>query len=182
MPLWEEAVTEYGAEDGARRRHFTWLHDGTRIAYVDDSAGFERIAVEPADRSAAPDHFSSANVGRITELIASPVDDTFAFANHRHQLMVIAPGKEPRLLDTSSGWRITDLAFSPDGRFIAYAWSPAHDTSIIRIVDLTDDQRVRCDVAAARPTALRLGIRRGNICISFRPATFTRSMTRCNST
>jgi tricorn protease len=140
MPLWEEAVTEYGVEDGARRRHFTWLHDGARIAYVDDSASFERIAVEPADRSAPPAYLSAANVGRITELTASPVDDTLAFANHRHQLMVIAPGKEPRLLDTSSGWRVTDLAFSPDGRFIAYAWSPAHDTSIIRIADLADDR------------------------------------------
>lgn len=137
MPLWEEAVTEYGGEDGSRRRHFSWLHDG-RIAYVDDSAGFERIAIEPADRGAPPAYISETNVGRITELAASPVDDTIAFANHRHELMVIAPGGEPRLLDTSSGWRVTDLAFSPDGRFIAYAWSPAHDTSIIRIADLAD--------------------------------------------
>jgi tricorn protease len=140
MPLWEEAVTEYGADDGARRRHFTWLHDGSRVAYVDDSAGFERIAIEPADRGAPPVYVSQTNVGRITELAASPVDESLAFSNHRHQLMAIAPGKEPRLLDTSSGWRVTDLAFSPDGRFIAYAWSPAHDTSIIRIADLTDDR------------------------------------------
>jgi tricorn protease len=139
MPLWEEAVTEYGVEDGARRRHFTWLHDGARIAYVDDAAGFERIAVEPADRGSAPVYVTTIDVGRITELTASPVDDTLAFANHRHELLVIAPGRAPRLLDTSSGWRVTDLAFSPDGRYVAYAWSPAPDTSIIRIADLADD-------------------------------------------
>jgi tricorn protease len=140
MPLWEEAVMEYGSEAGARCRHVTWLHDGRRIAYVDDAAGFERIAVEPADRGAPSTYMSEANVGRITELAASPVDDTLAFANHRHQLMVIAPGAAPRVLDTSSGWRITDLAFSPDGRYIAYAWAPTHDTSIIRIADLADDR------------------------------------------
>ena len=83
---------------------------------------------------------NAGNVGRITELTASPVDDTLAFANHRHQLLVVAPGGEPRVLDTSSGWRVTDLAFSPDGRYVAYAWSPAHDTSIIRIADLHDDR------------------------------------------
>jgi tricorn protease len=139
MPLWEEAVTEYGADDGARRRHFCWLHDGTRIAYVDDAAGFERIAVEPADRSAPPAYLTHTNVGRITELAASPADDTLAFANHRHELFAVAPDQPPRVLDTSRGWRVTDLAFSPDGRFIAYAWAPASDTSIIRIADLGTD-------------------------------------------
>ena len=149
MPLWEEAVTEYGAQDGARRRHFTWLHDGRRIAFVDDSAGFERIASELIDRSAPVTYMSDADVGRITELIASPVDDTLAFANHRHELMVISPGRPPRVIDTGAGWRVTDLAFSPDGRYIAYAWAPAPDTSIIRIADLSDD-RVHDATAALR--------------------------------
>ncbi len=139
MPLWEEAVTEYGDADGSRRRHLTWLHGGKHVAYVDDSAGFERIAVEPVDRSAPLAYVSESNVGRITELSASPVDDTLAIANHRHELLVIAPGAAPRTLDTGRGWRITDLAFSPDGRYIAYAWSPAQDVSIIRIADLRDD-------------------------------------------
>ncbi len=138
MPLWEEAVTEYGLDDGARRRHFTWLHDGNSIAYVDDTAGFERIALEPADRGAAPAYATTSDVGRITELVASPVDETLAFANHRHELMVLRPGEQPRLLDTGNGWRITDLAFSPDGRYIAYTWSPVSDTAIIRIADLGD--------------------------------------------
>ncbi len=139
MPLWEEAVTEFTPASGARLRHFTWLHDGSRVAYVDDSAGFERIAIEAADRGAPVRYVTEENVGRITELVSSPTDDTLAFANHRHQLMVVAPGAPPRVLDTSNGWRVTDLAFSPDGRYVAYAWSPAHDTSIIRIADLTDD-------------------------------------------
>ena len=30
--------------------------------------------------------------------------------------------------------RIEELAFSPDGRYFAYVWWPAHGTSIIRIV------------------------------------------------
>ena len=139
MPLWEEAVTEFGAPDGARRRNLLWLHDGKRVAYIDDTAGFERIAIEPADRSAAAAYVNTDDIGRITELVASPVDDTLAFANHRHQLHAIAPGAQPRLLDTSRAWRVTDLAFSPDGRYVAYAWSPAHETSIIRIADLRDD-------------------------------------------
>jgi len=30
---------------------------------------------------------------------------------------------------------VNSLAFSPDGAYLAYAWSPAHETSIIRIVE-----------------------------------------------
>jgi tricorn protease len=140
MPLWEAAVTEYGTDDGARRRNFAWTHDGRHVVYTDDSAGFERIALEPADRSSPASYVTNDDVGRITELATSPVDDGIAFANHRHELMAIAPGGGPRLIDTGSGWRITDLAFSPDGRYIAYVWAPTHDTSIIRIADLADDR------------------------------------------
>lgn len=138
MPLWEEAVTEYGGDDGARRRNAVWLHDGKRVAYVDDAAGYERVAIAPADDPTAVAYLTTAEVGRITELAASPVDDTLAFANHRHQLYALAPGGTPQLLDTSTAWRVTDLAFSPDGRFVAYTWAPAQNTSIIRIADLRD--------------------------------------------
>jgi tricorn protease len=135
MPLWEAAVTEYDADSFARRREVVWLHDGARIAYVDDAAGYERIAVAPVDQSAPPSYLTGDDVGRITELVASPSSDRLAFANHRHELFVLEPGAAPRLLDTGRAWRCVDLAFSPDGRWLAYAWSPKASTSIIRIAD-----------------------------------------------
>lgn len=135
MPLWEAAVSEIGALTPGRRRQAVWLHDGTRIAYVEDGAGFERIAVEPVDQPAQPRHVLSRDVGRITELVASPCGERLAFANHRHELYVLDLGGEPRLLDTSPAWRCMDLAFSPDGKWLAYTWSPKSATMIIRIAD-----------------------------------------------
>jgi tricorn protease len=134
MPLWEEAVSEHGG-DAARRREIVWLHDGKRIAYVDDAPGYERIVVEPVDQSAAPVAVTASDVGRITELIASPAGDRLAFANHKHELYVLDLGGEPRKLDTSTAWRCLDLAFSPDGAWLAYAWFPKANTSIVRIAD-----------------------------------------------
>ena len=135
MPLWEAAVSEFGAGAGVRRRGIVWLHDSTRVAYIDDSAGFERIAVEPVDQSTPPVYATTADIGRITELAASPCGDRVAFANHRHELFVLDIGDKPRLLDTSMAWRCIDLAFSPDGKWLAYVWSPKASTMIVRIAD-----------------------------------------------
>ena len=135
MPLWEEAVIEHGADDGARRRLLNWLHDGTRIVYVDDAAGYERVAVAPVDQSAAPSYLTRDDAGIIHELVASPASDRIAFATNRHELWLLDLGGQPRKIDTSIGDWIDDLAFSPDGAWLAYTWSPKAHTSIIRLVE-----------------------------------------------
>jgi tricorn protease len=143
MPLWEEAVTEHPASgpaddagaQHARRRLLTWLHDDKRVAYVDDFGGFERIAVAPADQSAPPRYVTQADTGVLHQLVASPAGDRLAFANNRHELWLLELGGEPRLLDRGVGERVDDLAFSPDGRWLAYVWSPKTHTTIVRIAE-----------------------------------------------
>jgi tricorn protease len=135
MPFWEAAVDEFGTERTGRRREAVWLHDGTRIAFVDDASGYERIALAPTDGSAESTYLTDGDIGRITELVASPVGDRLAFANHRHELYLLDLGGSPRKLDTSPAWRCNDLAFSPDGRWLAYVWAPKANTSIVRITD-----------------------------------------------
>jgi tricorn protease len=135
MPLWEAAVSEHGGDTFARRREIVWLHDGKRIAYVDDADGFERIAVAALDQRTPPAYVTDGAFGRITELVASPAGDRVAFANHRHELFVLDLGGTPKLLDTGKAWRCTDLAFAPDGRWLAYVYAPHYETTIIRIAD-----------------------------------------------
>ncbi len=142
MPLWEEAVTEHPAsgrapepEHAARRRLLTWLHDDKRVAYVDDGGGFERIAIAPVDQSAPPRFVMDHDMGVLHQLVASPAGDRLAFANNRHELWLLDLGSEPRLLDLSVGERIDDLTFSPDGRWLAYVWSPKAHTTIVRIAE-----------------------------------------------
>ena len=137
MPLWEEAVTHHGTMSRVRYRFAEWRHDVKGIAFVYDASGYERIALVATDGSHEKRYVTDGDVGRVTDLVVSPASDLIAFANHRYELHVLdAAGGTPRKLDTGRAMRITDLAFSPDGKFIAYTWSPAQDVSIVRIAEV----------------------------------------------
>jgi tricorn protease len=135
MPLFEGAAVRHGAGDRARSRLSQWLHDGKHLVSVTDVSGYEQIAVRPADASREARLVTSGDIGRVTDMISSPTENVVAFANHRHDLCIVdVDGGNVRVVDTCPSHRIEDLAFSPDGRYVAYVWWPAHGSSIIRIV------------------------------------------------
>ena len=134
MPLFEGAVLNHGGGSRVRSRLAEWLHDGNRFVCVTDREGYEQIALHRGDVSDEPKLVTNGDIGRVTELVCSPTADVVAFANHRHELCVLdLDDGKLRVLDTSPAHRITDIAFSPDGRYIAYVWWPAQGTSIIRV-------------------------------------------------
>jgi tricorn protease len=137
MPDWEEGVMHHGAGSKVRYRLAEWLHDGERLAIVDDADGYERIRIHRADRSAPAFDVTHRDVGRVTELAASPAADILAVANHRYELMFldIATG-DVRVVDTSKHSRISDIEFSPDGLWLAYTWEAGGDSTIIRIAEV----------------------------------------------
>ena len=135
MPLFEGAVTRHGSGSRSRIRLTQWYFDGEQLAFVTDVNGYEQIALGRADASSEPRLVTTGDIGRVTGLACSPTSAVLAFANHRHELCAldVEDGKV-RVLDTCPSHRIGDLSFSPDGRYIAYVWWPAHGTSIIRVV------------------------------------------------
>jgi tricorn protease len=157
MPLWEEAVTHHGSSSRVRYRLIEWMPDGERLVMVDDAEGYERIIVVPADQTEPPRALTDTSIGRVVELTVSPANDYIAFMNHRREIYVFdsATNEKPRKIDESPGDVFSALAFSPDGRFLAYTWSPQHDVGIIRVCkvksgdvhDVTTPLRVDFNVA-----------------------------------
>lgn len=142
MPLWEEAVSAHGAGSAVRYRATEWLHDAKRFVCVSDEGGAEHLEVrDPAGDGAALSTVR-ADIGRVVELAASPAADIVAVANHRHELLLVdLEDGRARVIDTSTASQMHDLAFSPDGRWLAYSCAVQPDavatanpdTAIIRV-------------------------------------------------
>ncbi|MBV8171310.1 MAG: PDZ domain-containing protein [Candidatus Eremiobacteraeota bacterium] len=136
MPLWEEAVTHHGTGSRVRYRHASWLRDGLRFVAVTDEGGSEHLQIFWADDSQPAVNVSDIDLGRIVGLAVSPTADVVAVANHRHELAIVnLDSGQARVVDRSPGMRVSDLAWSPDGRWVAYTYAPHGDQSIIRVAE-----------------------------------------------
>jgi tricorn protease len=125
FPLWEGAVRQYGSDEGARYRHGQWLADGRTVVAVGDATGEERIEVFEGESTRTLDW----DIGRVVALRASPRGRRVALANHRNEVMIgdLDSGTLTSV-DRSDAGRTEDLAWSPDGEWLAYSFwtSPRH--------------------------------------------------------
>jgi tricorn protease len=131
--LWEGAVRQHGEPHAGRYRHGQWLGDGATLVAVGDASGEERIEVfRGAGREVLP-----WDVGRVVAMRAGPRGTSIAIANHRNEVLIgdTASGKLVKV-DRSDALRTEDLAWSPDGAWLAYAFwtSPRH--SAIKLFDV----------------------------------------------
>ncbi|MEV4750626.1 PDZ domain-containing protein [Streptosporangium sp. NPDC049248] len=145
---WEGPVRQHGALYGVRYRLLNWLNDGERlVAAASDEGDREVLVVLTADGSADPVRLDHLEVGRATALEVSPTADLVAVANHRNELILVdlAPKRSPRAakksrglaqgrtVDSSRFGAIEDLAWSPDGRWLAYACRDTAQTTAVKL-------------------------------------------------
>ncbi len=139
---------QHGEPDGVRYRLAAWLADGRRVVAVSDEAAADEVLIV-FDAAEVPDgagagRLDRLDIGRPTDLVPAPQPrgDLVAVANQRNEVLVVDLGrKEARPLDRSRFGRIQGLAWSPCGRWLAYAFPTSHKRCEVRLVNLETGAR-----------------------------------------
>ena len=138
MGLWEGAAKRLGPASAVRHRLATWLADGQRLVAVSDEGGEDGLVVIRAADGEVEKRIDG-DVGRPVELVAAPAGaDWVALANQRQEVIVVdlASGRVA-VVERSKYARIEGLAWSPDGRWLAYGFPDSLRTISLHLCDVT---------------------------------------------
>ncbi|MGW5685497.1 S41 family peptidase [Nonomuraea sp. NPDC003754] len=116
---WEGPVHQHGEVDGVRYRFLTWTGGGGLVAAASDDGDREVLVLLDGRSQTRLDHLDT---GRVTDLVAAPAGDLIAVTNHRHELHVVDLARRTAtLVEANPHAAVEDPAWSPDGRWLAYA-------------------------------------------------------------
>jgi len=137
--LWEGAVTQHGDDYAGRLRLGQWLDDGSTLVVIGDGSGEERVEVfaDGASRTLAWD------VGHVVAMRASPRGKRIAIANQRNEVMIgDLDSGALTMIDRSETGRSDDLAWSPDGAWLAYSYWTSLRHCAIKLHDVAGARSV----------------------------------------
>ena len=140
MGNWDGPTLQQGTRDGVRYRHMQWLSDGSHLVAVRDDGSAPTLSIFTADGSAPERVLDGPDIGHVIELRASPTGQQAALMNHRNELLLadLDQGTVRRLDRTDYGRSglasiNNGVSWSPDGRWIAYAFGINTQQSAIKL-------------------------------------------------
>lgn len=106
---------------GVRIREPRLLGRTGRAVWASDAEGEDVLEIAAIDAEGDPTRLASGKLGRVLTLASNPEGTKVAVVTHDGRLLLVDAGNgRHRELGTSPEGEITDLAFSPDGRFLVW--------------------------------------------------------------
>jgi tricorn protease len=125
---------------GVREREPVWSPDGGQVAYWSDRSGEYELYVRPADGSGEErrlTHDGASDPVWRYQLRWSPDGKSLAYSDHAARLLVIdVEGGAVTTVDTGRFGDISDHAWSPDSRWLAYTKAGASQLPSVWVHDL----------------------------------------------
>lgn len=136
MPLFEGVPLRHGEISSARYRLASWLPDGERVVAVTDQAGEESLVVFRADGTGDA-RVIEGDIGRPDRLVVAPAgDDRVALSNQRQEVIVVdLESGSLEAVARSPYDRILGLAWSADGRWLAFGAFVARRSAALHLYD-----------------------------------------------
>jgi len=134
---WEGPVRQLGESQGVRYRLAAFLGEGEELVAVSDFSGEEKLVRFDAEGLEVPVEIPGFDPGRVTGLEVHPKNKALAVRNHRFEVWhVDLEENTASMLDYSAFGAPRGLAWSPDGRWLAYSSPVNVRTQAIRVVEV----------------------------------------------
>ncbi|MBK9796735.1 MAG: PD40 domain-containing protein [Holophagaceae bacterium] len=126
---------------GAHDRHARWSPDGRKIAFISDLSGEDQVYLIDQEGKGRPEALTSGLVGQLNAPVWAPGGKHLAFT-HKDGIVYVVGVADRKLIRAFKDEfvRVGDLAWSPDGQFLAFSAGNKNNHRSLLIWSLADQQ------------------------------------------
>ena len=134
VPAKEGSIRQITHTPGIREKYVAWSPDGRWIAYMSDRTGADELYIVPQDGLGPEVRITTGGDSFRMPPVWSPDSTRLAYSDKDAKLFYVdINNKSPVLIDQGRYGEITDYAWSPDSKWIAYAKPVANTYSVISL-------------------------------------------------